>query len=82
VRTGCTTESEDGCGIGKAMLERLQCWHYGREGFKKYAIEMALRDIMCIPNFRKSGTGVQAILMFCLLNMRSCNVGVTEDMDL
>jgi hypothetical protein len=66
VRAGCTTDSGDSCRIGKAMLERLQCWHYGEEGFKKYAIEMALCDIMYIPNFRKNSTGVQAILKFCL----------------
>jgi hypothetical protein len=35
------------------MLERLSDWHYGREGFKEYAIEMALGDIMYIPSFWK-----------------------------
>jgi hypothetical protein len=35
-----------------------------------------------IPSFMKIGIGVQAILRFCLENLRGCNVGITEGMDL
>jgi hypothetical protein len=31
-----------------------------------------------ITSFMNIGTGVQAILMFCLGNLRSCNVGITD----
>jgi hypothetical protein len=33
-------------------------------------------DVMInIPSFIKTGTGVQAILRFCLRNLNGCNVG-------
>jgi hypothetical protein len=35
-----------------------------------------------IPGFMKSGAGVQAILRFCLSNLISCNVGITDGRDL
>jgi hypothetical protein len=59
--------------------ERPQCWRYGREGLKNYVNDMPLCDIMPIPNFMKGGTDVQAILRFCLHNLRGCNVGVTDE---
>jgi hypothetical protein len=35
-----------------------------------------------IPSFMKIGTGIQAILRFCLRNMRGYNVGITDGRDL
>jgi hypothetical protein len=32
--------------------------------------------------YMKIGTGIQAIIRFCLSSMRSCNVGITDGMDL
>jgi uncharacterized protein YraI len=46
------------------------------------AIEMHSCGTIYIPSFMKIGTGVQAILMFCLRNLRGCNVGVTGGRDL
>jgi uncharacterized protein YraI len=48
----------------------------------KYDSEIASRGMTHIPNFVKIGTGVQAILRFCLSNMRGCNVGTTDGRDL
>jgi hypothetical protein len=44
----------------------------------KYAVEVALCDMMHIPNFMKIGIGFQAILRFCLRNLRGCNVGIID----
>jgi hypothetical protein len=33
---------------------------------------------ICIPYFMRIGTAVQAILRFCLCNLRGCNVGITD----
>jgi hypothetical protein len=41
-----------------------------------YTAEMALCDMIYVPNFMKFGAGVQAILRFCLRNLRDCNVGI------
>jgi hypothetical protein len=38
--------------------------------------------ITYIQSFMKSGTGVKAILRFCLRNLRGCNVGITDEKDL
>jgi hypothetical protein len=35
-----------------------------------------------IPSFTKIDKGVQAILRFCLRNLRGCNVGITDGRDL
>jgi hypothetical protein len=35
-----------------------------------------------IPSFMKIGTGVQAVLRFSLINVRGCNVGITDGRDL
>jgi hypothetical protein len=43
----------------------------------KYAVE-----ITSLPSFMKIGTGVQAILRFCLRNLRGCDVGITDRRDL
>jgi hypothetical protein len=39
---------------------------------------MASYGIIYIPSFIKIGIGVQAILRFCLGNLRGCNVGITD----
>jgi hypothetical protein len=38
-------------------------------------------DILYVPSFMKIGTGVQAILWFCLRNLRGYNVGITDGRD-
>jgi hypothetical protein len=43
---------------------------------------MASCGMIYIPGFMKIGTGVRAILRFCLRNSRDCNVGITEGKDL
>jgi hypothetical protein len=48
----------------------------------KYASQMASCGTMYVPSFMKIGTGVQAILKFCLRNLRGCNVGITDGRDL
>jgi hypothetical protein len=45
--------------------------------FFKYAV-----DISSFLLFMKIGTGVQAVLRFCLRNLRGCNVGITDGKDL
>jgi hypothetical protein len=35
-----------------------------------------------LPSFIKIGAGVQAILRFCLSNLRGCSVGITDERDL
>jgi hypothetical protein len=35
-----------------------------------------------IPSFMKIGAGVQAILIFCLRNLKGFNVGITDGWDL
>jgi hypothetical protein len=43
-----------------------------------YAIDMASGGMIYIQSFMKIGTGVEAILRFCLRNLRGCNVGITD----
>jgi hypothetical protein len=43
-----------------------------------YAFAMASYDMIYLPSFVKIGTGVQAILRFCLSNLKGCNVGITD----
>jgi hypothetical protein len=45
-----------------------------------YAVEMASYGMIYLPSFMNIGTGVQAILRFCLRNVKGCNVGITEGM--
>jgi hypothetical protein len=44
----------------------------------EYAAEMASYDMIYVPNFMKIGSGVQAILRFCLRNLIVSNVGITD----
>jgi hypothetical protein len=46
-------------------------------GFMKYTAEMDSSGMIYIPGFKNIGTGVQAILGFCLRNLRGCNVSIT-----
>jgi hypothetical protein len=48
----------------------------------KYATEMASSGMMYVPNFRKIGTGVQAILRFRLSNLKGGNVGIIYERNL
>jgi hypothetical protein len=48
----------------------------------KYAVEMASCAMIYILISMKIGTGVQAMLRFCLRSLRGCNVGITERRDL
>jgi hypothetical protein len=47
-----------------------------------YVVEMALCGMPYIISVMKSGTDVQAILRFCLRNLKGRNVGITERRDL
>jgi hypothetical protein len=47
-----------------------------------YTVEIGSGGVIHIQSFTKIGTGVQAILKFCLRNLRGCNVGITEGRDL
>jgi hypothetical protein len=35
-------------------------------------------SIYNITSFMKIGAGIQAVLKFCLRNLRGCNVGITD----
>jgi hypothetical protein len=48
----------------------------------KYAAEMASGGIINVRSFMKIGRGIQAILRFCLNNLRGYNVGITDGRDL
>jgi hypothetical protein len=48
----------------------------------KHGIGMASCGMIYTPSFVKTGTTVQAILRFCLRNLRRCNVGITDGRDL
>jgi hypothetical protein len=43
-----------------------------------YAVEMPSCAMKFLPSFMKIGTGVQAILRFCINNLNDCNVGITD----
>jgi hypothetical protein len=47
-----------------------------------YAVEMGSGGMIYLPSFMKIGTGIQAILWFCLSNLKGCNVGITVRRDL
>jgi hypothetical protein len=47
-----------------------------------YAVEMASCGMAYILSFMRTGRGIEAILRYCLINLRGCNVGVTEGRDL
>jgi hypothetical protein len=46
-----------------------------------YTVEMVSCGVIYLSSFKKIGTGVQAILRFCLRNLKSCNVGITDGRD-
>jgi hypothetical protein len=48
----------------------------------KYVVGMASCGMTYVPSFMNICTGVQAILRFCLRNLRIYNVGVTVGKDL
>jgi hypothetical protein len=43
-----------------------------------YATEMVSGGMTYLRSFMKTGNGVQAILRFCLINLKGCNVGITN----
>jgi hypothetical protein len=47
-----------------------------------YTVEMASCGIIRLQSFMKIGTDIQAILRFCLRNMRGCNIDITDGKDL
>jgi hypothetical protein len=42
---------------------------------------MASCGMIYAPSFLKIGRGVQAILRFCLRNLRGCDVGISDGND-
>jgi hypothetical protein len=48
----------------------------------KYAVEMASCDVINLPSLMKIGTGVQALLRFCLSSLNVCGAGITDGRDL
>jgi hypothetical protein len=47
----------------------------------QYASGIALCGLIYATSFMKIGTGVQGILKCCLINLRGCNVGITDVRD-
>jgi hypothetical protein len=41
-----------------------------------YTVEMASCGVIYLPSFMKTGTGVEAILRFCLNNLNGCDVHI------
>jgi hypothetical protein len=48
----------------------------------KQAVGLASDGMIHVPSFIKVGTGVQAILRRFLINLRGCNIGITDGWDL
>jgi hypothetical protein len=48
----------------------------------KCITDVASCGMKYIQSFMETGTGVQATLQFSLINLRGCNVGITEGRDL
>jgi hypothetical protein len=46
-----------------------------------YTVEMASCGMIYLLSFIKDGTGVQAILRYYLINLRGCNVDITDGRD-
>jgi uncharacterized protein YraI len=44
----------------------------------KYAVDTASGDITYIPSFMKIGSGVRVMVKLCLVDLKGCNVGITE----
>jgi hypothetical protein len=51
-------------------------------GMYEVCLEMVSRGTKYIPSFTKIGLGIQAILILCLISLRGCNVGITDERDL
>jgi hypothetical protein len=45
------------------------------------AVEMTSCNMIYVRSFMKIGAGTQAILKFCLRNLRGCDVGITDGRD-
>jgi hypothetical protein len=43
-----------------------------------YSIEIDSFGMIYLASFVKIGTGIQAILRFCLRNLKGSNVGITD----
>jgi hypothetical protein len=43
-----------------------------------YTVGMPSCGMIFSPSFMKIGTGVQAVLRFCLRNLKGCNVGISD----
>jgi hypothetical protein len=63
-------------------FERLQCRYYWWEEFMMYAVEMASCGMIYLPSFMKTATGIQAVLRFCLRNLKGSNAGIIDGRDL
>jgi hypothetical protein len=48
----------------------------------KRAVEMSSGGMIYVQSSMKIDTGVQAILRFCLSNLKGCNVGIIDGRDL
>jgi hypothetical protein len=46
-----------------------------------YAVGLASCGMVHVQSFMKTGTGIQAMMRFCLRNLRGCNVGITNGTD-
>jgi uncharacterized protein YraI len=46
------------------------------------AVEMASCGMIYLPSFMKIAIGVQAILRFCLRDVKGCNVGIPDGRNL
>jgi hypothetical protein len=48
----------------------------------KNAVDMASGGMMYVTSFMKIGAGIQAIILFCLNNMKVCKIGITDGRNL
>jgi hypothetical protein len=48
----------------------------------KYAVEISSCGMIYVSGFMKTGKAIQAMLRFCLRNLRGFNVGITDGRDL
>jgi hypothetical protein len=47
-----------------------------------HAVKMPSCGMISLPSFMKIGTGDQAMLKFCLSNLKGCIVGITDGKEL
>jgi hypothetical protein len=52
------------------------------EGIYDISLEIHSCGMILLPRFMRTGTGVQAILRFCLRNSNGCKVGITDGTEL